>query len=141
MAQYFSVVQLVNMINSPLSEGNNESKQESSPEDNFYENLTEGEPVDIDLFTASAIGKLDYVSKFILDSPASTVVINKSNYGGWTALMYACYVGNDKMTELLIREGADVVFEDNRHGCTALMLAACCPNLSLTERLVEVRLN
>ena len=71
------------MINSPLSEGNNESKQESSPEDNFYENLTEGEPVDIDLFTASAIGKLDYVSKFILDSPASTVVIiNQTTVAG-----------------------------------------------------------
>lgn len=124
------------MINQPSSEDNIESK-----DDNFYQNLTEGEAVDIDLFTACAIGKLDYVSKFILNSPASTVIINKSNYSGWTALMYACYVGNDTMTELLIREGADVLFEENKHGFTALMLAASCANVSLVKRLVEVRLN
>ena len=129
------------MINQPSPEDNTKSKEESSSDDNFYQNLTEGEPVDIDLFTACAIGKLDYVSKFILNSPESTVIINKSNYGGWTALMYACYVGNDRMTELLIREGADVLFEENKHGCTALMLAASCANISLVKRLVEVRLN
>ena len=117
-----------------------DSKEGDINEDNFWKNLTEGELIDIDLFTACAIGEFDYVKKFIHDAKSSygTDIVNNSNKSGWTPLMYVCFVGNDKITELLIREGADVLFEENKHGLTPLMLASSSGNISLVKRLVEV---
>ena len=117
----------------------NNAKEENSREDNFWQNLTEGELVDIDLFTACALGEYDYVNLIIQNAKSSTDIVNKSNSAGWTPLMYACYVGNDKITELLVREGADVLFDENKRGCTPLMLAAASGNISLVKHLVEVR--
>jgi hypothetical protein len=113
----------------------------NSSEDNFWQNLTEGELIDIDVFTACAIGEFDYVKTLIFHNAKSGEdIVNKSNSAGWTPLMYVCYVGNDKITELLIREGADVSFEENRRGCAPLMFAASSGNISLVKRLVEVSL-
>ncbi|XP_028401463.1 ankyrin repeat and SAM domain-containing protein 3-like [Dendronephthya gigantea] len=114
-------------------------KEGDIDEDNFWKNLTEGELIDIDLFTACAIGEFDYVKEFINNAKPTygTDIVNNSNKSGWTPLMYVCFVGNDKITELLIREGADVLFEEHKHGFTPLMLASSSGNISLVKRLVE----
>jgi ankyrin repeat protein len=116
------------------------SNEGNSSDDNFYENLTEGEPIDLDLFTACAIGEFEYV-KTLIHAKSDTDIVNKSNSSGWTSLMYVCYVGNDKIVELLIREGADVLFQEDKGGCTPLMFAASSGNISLVKRLVEVSLS
>jgi ankyrin repeat protein len=115
------------------------AKDGNIAEGNFWQNLIEGELIDIDLFTACALGEYDYVNLTIHNAKSSTDIVNKSNSAKWTPLMYACYVGNDKITELLVREGADVLFDENKCGCTPLMLAATSGNISLVKRLVEVR--
>jgi ankyrin repeat protein len=43
---------------------------------------------------------------------------------GWTPLMYAAVAGNVRMTELLLKHGAEIELEDyNQRGLTALALA------------------
>lgn len=120
-------------------ETNSKEIKFSDIEDNYWHNLTEGELVDIDLYTACAIGEFDYVKTFIQNAKTyDTDIINKSNKSGWTPLMYVCYVGNDEITKLLIREGAGVFFEQDKNGRTPLMLAASSGNVSLVKRLAEV---
>ena len=115
------------------------AEENNGSDDHFWKNLTEGELIDIDLLTACAIGDFDYVKSSIDNEKSGTDIVNRSNRSGWTPLMYVCYVGNEKIAELLIHEGAEVLYEENVRGRTPLMVAAGSGNVSLVKRLVEVR--
>jgi ankyrin repeat protein len=63
--------------------------------------------------------------------------LNKKNRGGWTPLMYACYIGHDNIVNLLLDAGVNVNVK-NHKGHTPLMLAASCGNESVGYFLCQV---
>ena len=63
--------------------------------------------------------------------------IDRKNIGGWTPLMYACYIGHDHIVNLLIDAGCNVNLK-NQRGQTPLMLAASCGNESVGRFLLRV---
>ena len=65
------------------------------------------------------------------------VDLNKKNVGGWTPLMYACYIGHDNIVNLLLDAGVNVNVK-NHKGQTPLMLASSCGNESVGYFLVQV---
>lgn len=121
------------------------SFQTKEKEDDFTENegeywqkLTEGHVSDLDLFTACAIGDSDCVKNYLSQTNSQSDIVNTRNSGEWTPLMYACYVGHEKILELLIHERADILAKEEKHGMTALALASSSGNTSVVERLIEV---
>ena len=64
--------------------------------------------------------------------------LDKRNRGGWTALMYACYIGHDSIVNLLLEAGVCVNIR-NFKGETPLMLASSCGNESVGYYLCTVR--
>lgn len=56
---------------------------------------------------------------------------------GWTALMYASYVGHDTVVNLLLDAGADAC-KGTPSGLTPLMVAAGCGNESVCYFLIQV---
>ena len=62
---------------------------------------------------------------------------DKRNRGGWTALMYACYIGHDSIVNLLLEAGVSVNIR-NLKGESPLMLAASCGNESVGFYLCQV---
>ncbi|KAL3885199.1 hypothetical protein ACJMK2_025290 [Sinanodonta woodiana] len=85
------------------------------------------EPITLDLYTASSIGQYEWVKALII---RGGVDFDARNKGGWTALMYACYIGHDNIVKLLLEAGANVKIRNNK-GETPLMLAASCGNESV----------
>ena len=65
------------------------------------------------------------------------VEIDRKNIGGWTPLMYACYIGHDHIASLLIDAGCNVNLK-NQRGQTPLMLAASCGNETVGRTLLRV---
>lgn len=65
------------------------------------------------------------------------VDLNKKNVGGWSPLMYACYIGHDNIVNLLLDAGVSVNVK-NHKGQTPLMLASSCGNESVGYFLVQV---
>ena len=65
--------------------------------------------------------------------------INRKNIGGWTALMYAAYIGHDNIVNLLLDANVRVNVRNNK-GQTPLMLAASCGNESVAYFLLQVGL-
>ena len=63
----------------------------------------------------------------ILSETRGEVDIDHINKGGWTALMYACYIGHESIVSLLLEEGACVNLRNQKKE-TSLMLAASCGN-------------
>ncbi len=63
--------------------------------------------------------------------------VNEANSGGWTALMYAAYIGHERLCRLLLDSGA-ATESANRKQRTALMLAASCGNDQTVRLLLEV---
>ena len=63
--------------------------------------------------------------------------LNRKNVGGWSALMYASYIGHDMIVTLLLEAGSDVNAK-NKKGQTPLMLAASCGNESVAILLIQV---
>lgn len=63
--------------------------------------------------------------------------LNRKNSGGWTPLMYACYIGHDTVVNLLLEAGVAVDARNNK-GQTALTLAAMCGNESVAYFLLQV---
>lgn len=104
----------------------------------FWELFTEGKVFDLDLFTACSVGKFEYIQQ-LLRNDSRTDIVNIKNEGGWSPLMYVCYIGNYEITELLVREGADVLFEEKEYGRTPLMLASSSGNIYLVKFLIKVR--
>lgn len=90
------------------------------------------DPIPLDLHTASSIGQYDVVRSYI----ARKVDLNKKNVGGWSPLMYACYIGHDNIVNLLLDAGVSVNVK-NHKGQTPLMLASSCGNESVGYFLVQ----
>lgn len=65
------------------------------------------------------------------------VDLNRKNVGGWTALMYACYIGHDDVVNLLLDAGVSVNVRNFKEQ-TPLMLASSCGNESVAYFLLQV---
>lgn len=65
------------------------------------------------------------------------VDLDKKNRGGWTPLMYACYIGHDNIVNLLLDASVSVNVQNNK-GQTPLMLAASCGNESVAYFIYQV---
>jgi len=91
------------------------------------------EIIPLDLYTASLIGDYDAVRGFI----AIHEDLDKVNTGGWTALMYAAYVGRDNILNMLLEAGAKIDIPAKRNGLTALMLASYCASESIMYFLLQ----
>ena len=73
----------------------------------------------------------------LCDAFRGEVVIDRKNVGGWTPLMYACYIGHDHIASLLIDAGCNVNMK-NQRGQVPLMLAASCGNETVGRTLLRV---
>lgn len=101
----------------------------------LIECLDKDEKVPLDLYTASLIGDFATVRQLI----SSGVELDRKNKcGGWTAIMYAAYVGRDTIVNLLLESGADVNIGTTKMETTALMLASDCGNESIVYFLLQV---
>ncbi|XP_041086925.1 ankyrin repeat and SAM domain-containing protein 3-like [Polyodon spathula] len=89
--------------------------------------------VPLDLHTAASIGQLDVVVECIR---RKEVDLNRKNVGGWTALMYAAYIGHDRIANVLLDAGVGVNVTTARRQ-TPLMLAASCGNEGIAHCLLE----
>ncbi|XP_061561382.1 ankyrin repeat and SAM domain-containing protein 3 [Phycodurus eques] len=99
------------------------------------ESLVSAEELDVplDLHTACSIGQYDVVAECI---QRREVDLNGKNVGGWTALMYASYIGHDNIANLLLEAGVNVNATTAK-GQTPLMLAASCGNESIAYFLLH----
>lgn len=91
------------------------------------------EPIPLDLHTASSLGQYECVKNLIT---RGEIDFDKRNRGGWTALMYACYIGHDSIVNLLLEAGVSVNIR-NLKGESPLMLAASCGNESVGYYLCQ----
>lgn len=85
-----------------------------------------------DVFTAASIGDnevLEHQLKSGFDP-------NRVNASGWSALMYASYLGHETVCSTLLNYGASVD-STNPRGQTSLMLAATCGNLAVVRSLLK----
>lgn len=90
-------------------------------------------PIALDLHTASSIGHYECVRNIIEKHEDD---LNRKNKGGWTALMYASYIGYDTVVNLLLEAGVEVNTRNNK-GLTPLMLASSCGNESIAYFLLQ----
>ena len=113
----------------------------------------------LDIWTAASIGHYDFVKRIVdheipghsivnFSSPSSSSSspmicndLNARNKGGWTALMYAAFIGHDDIVNLLLAQPAvDVNVRCSTSGhreVTALMLAASCGNEAISTALLN----
>lgn len=95
-------------------------------------------PIPLDTHTASSIGQYECIKNIIVMGVSD---LDRKNLGGWTPLMYACYIGHDNIVKLLLDADVDVNLK-NHKAQTPLMLAASCGNESvgyyLCQRAVEL---
>ncbi|RXM32482.1 Ankyrin repeat and SAM domain-containing protein 3 [Acipenser ruthenus] len=89
--------------------------------------------VPLDLHTAASIGQHDVVVECIR---RKEVDLNRKNVGGWTPLMYAAYIGHDRIANVLLDAGVGVNVTTVRRQ-TPLMLAASCGNEGIAHCLLE----
>uniref|UniRef100_A0A914W6K6 NAD(+) ADP-ribosyltransferase n=1 Tax=Plectus sambesii TaxID=2011161 RepID=A0A914W6K6_9BILA len=85
----------------------------------------------LDLRTAASVGDLESVKNMI-----QRCDVNEPNEGGWTALMYAAYLGHDAVCSYLLDSGAKVDQRNHRLQ-TPLMLAATCGNHTTIRLLLK----
>ncbi|MFH4973542.1 hypothetical protein AB6A40_000251 [Gnathostoma spinigerum] len=85
-----------------------------------------------DMYTAASVGDAEIVETQL----RSGFDPNRLNGSGWSALMYAAYLGHDCVSSLLLQYGASTDLT-NENGQTALMLAAACGNLSNVRLLLK----
>ena len=112
-----------------------------------------------DIGAAASIGHYEFVKKIVENkatirsyqnlssssaSSSSTLIcndLNARNKGGWTALMYASYIGHDNIVNLLLsQDSIDVNVKSSPSGgreVTALMLAASCGNEAISTSLLQ----
>ena len=99
----------------------------------------EEEIIPYDIYTACSLGELNYVREIISKTNGKQKIdLNKHNYSGWTALMYAAYVGHVNVVNLLLDVEVDVNVKTLRSGSTSLMLAASCGIVSVANVLLQV---
>ncbi|NWI86796.1 ANKS3 protein, partial [Pitta sordida] len=89
--------------------------------------------VPLDLHTAASVGQCEVVQECI---QRGDVDLNQRNCGGWTALMYASYIGHDNIVHLLLEAGVNVNIP-TPEGQTPLMLASSCGNESVAYFLLQ----
>ncbi|KAM6897154.1 LOW QUALITY PROTEIN: ankyrin repeat and SAM domain-containing protein 3 [Xenentodon cancila] len=89
--------------------------------------------VPLDLHTACSIGQYDVVVDCITKREVN---LDGKNFGGWTPLMYAAYIGHDNIANLLLEAGVNVNSATAK-GLTPLMLAASCGNESIAYFLIQ----
>ncbi|XP_054851647.1 ankyrin repeat and SAM domain-containing protein 3 isoform X2 [Eublepharis macularius] len=89
--------------------------------------------VPLDLHTAASIGQHEVVQACI---KRGNLDLNQRNCGGWTALMYASYIGHDTIVQLLLKAGVNVNIP-TPEGQTPLMLASSCGNESVAYFLLQ----
>ncbi|GFR86513.1 ankyrin repeat and SAM domain-containing protein 3 [Elysia marginata] len=92
-------------------------------------------PIALDIHTACSIGHYDWVRTIIRRNEG--IDLDRKNFGGWTPLMYACYIGHDNIVSLLINAGGCNMNTKNPRGLTPLMLAASCGNESVARLLIR----
>ena len=63
--------------------------------------------------------------------------LNRANQGGWTPLMYACYIGHVNVVNLLLQARVTVNIT-NKKQQTPLILAASCGNEEVAGALLKV---
>ncbi|KAK7919745.1 hypothetical protein WMY93_011029 [Mugilogobius chulae] len=99
------------------------------------ETLVRPEELDVplDLHTACSIGQYDVVAESI---KKGEVDLDRKNFGGWTPLMYAAYIGHDNIANLLLEAGVNVNATTAK-GLSPLMLAASCGNESIAYFLLQ----
>ncbi|XP_013420925.1 ankyrin repeat and SAM domain-containing protein 3 isoform X1 [Lingula anatina] len=98
-----------------------------------FETRDDFQPISLDLHTASSIGQFDRVRAYIQSDKED---LNRKNRGGWTPLMYACYIGHDTIVNLLLDANVNVNVKNSK-GQTPLMLAASCGNESVGYFLLQ----
>ncbi|PAV82309.1 hypothetical protein WR25_07258 [Diploscapter pachys] len=87
----------------------------------------------MDLHTAASIGDMISLQEVV---KADSTSVARRNLYGWTALLYAAYLGHEPAVAFLLDKGAKAD-ECNDKGQTALMLAAACGNLKVVNLLLE----
>ncbi|RUS86667.1 hypothetical protein EGW08_005541 [Elysia chlorotica] len=92
-------------------------------------------PIALDIHTACSIGHYEWVRTIIGRNEG--IDLDRKNHGGWTPLMYACYIGHDNIVSLLITAGCCNMNAKNPRGLTPLMLAASCGNESVARTLIR----
>jgi len=99
--------------------------------------LSHGTPeafVPLDLWTAANVGNDEFFRRLLSeDSPCD---LNRRNKGGWTALMYAAYIGHESIVNLLLDQPSVDINLKSGAGKTALILAASCGNESIAASLI-----
>lgn len=100
----------------------------------------EEEVIPFDIYTACSLGEHNFV-RVLLSKGMSSSELNSCNCGGWTALMYAAYVGHDNVVNLLLDADVNVNVKSRKSGSTPLMLAASCGNESVAYFLLQVIFN
>lgn len=125
-------------FDSSASSGDNSSDIDASaPRTVVYDEMSSDHRHTLDLHTACAIGHYDCVVRQLASGRQKSLDINQKNRGGWTPLMYASYVGHDKIVDLLLEKSANVNVGANDGG-TALMWAASCGNEAVAYFLLLV---
>ena len=76
-------------------------------------------------------------SRFYFSLYRKDIDVDKRNKGGWTALMYACYIGHESIVSLLLEHTASVNLRNSKKE-TSLMLAASCGNDRVGRLLCSV---
>ena len=66
--------------------------------------------------------------------------LDSANDGGWTALMYASYIGHDLVVQQLLEAGVSVNSANNK-GQSPLTLATSCGNDKTAELLIKVSMH
>nr|CAB3221827.1 ankyrin repeat and SAM domain-containing protein 3 [Phallusia mammillata] len=95
------------------------------------------DPIPLDLFAAASIGEEEIVQD-ILDS--KSIRVNTTNRGGWSALMYAAYMGHDCTVQCLLECGADPN-QRSPQGYSSLILSSMCGNDNIMHHLLQRRVN
>ncbi|XP_053551243.1 ankyrin repeat and SAM domain-containing protein 3 isoform X2 [Bombina bombina] len=99
----------------------------------WYGEPLDGQELPLDLHTAASIGQYEVVQECV---HRKDIDLNQENLGGWTALMYASYIGHDAVVNLLLEAGVDVN-KCTPSGQTPLMLASSCGNESVAYFLLQ----
>jgi ankyrin repeat protein len=99
-----------------------------------FAELIAGHKKALDIFEATALGRLDRIKEFLHDAAA----INSHSKDGFTALHFACFFGQPEAARLLIESGAAVdAVAANPMRVMPLHSAASARNLEAARLLLE----
>uniref|UniRef100_H2XL57 SAM domain-containing protein n=1 Tax=Ciona intestinalis TaxID=7719 RepID=H2XL57_CIOIN len=93
----------------------------------------EFDPIPLDIFTAASLGESEIVQE-ILDRKAAR--LNSVNRLGWSALMYASYMGHENTVHCLLDNSADPN-QRTPQGYSSIILASMCGNEHCIHVLIQ----